>query len=117
MKRALLVAIVLFVSLACGEKAHSDAELMRMARSQSAWDREVAAYQMIERYKPEFGDSLDLMMIDGDASVRRAVLRNIAKTKDRRFLQSLKIVKGSGVDSEDRLLAAEQYKKIEEALE
>lgn len=63
-----------------------------MAVSPSGYEREQAVYAMTGRYQARYREELAACARDTDQSVRKAVYRNIAKTKDGSFVPLLELL-------------------------
>lgn len=66
---------------------------MTQAYSKNAYQREMAVYEMTAHFHPEYEQPLTELLLDEDVSVRRAVIKNIAKTKLKRFNLILDMVR------------------------
>ena len=111
--RTLPVGICALVFLAgCSSQVYTPASLKKMATSQNASDRETATYEMTKNYRSEYLPYLLQAMIDTDISTRRAALRSIANTKERKFIEALKTIE-SYPDKTDAELATTARKALE----
>lgn len=103
------IGAVLMICMAwgCGGGVKSKDEIMKMAASESPYERELAVYEMIRQYNyTDYFNPLSNLMLDIDVSVRRGNMRNIAQTKDARFIPLLQQLAGNS-DPDDRQLATD----------
>jgi hypothetical protein len=111
--RSLLVGVSALVFIAgCSSQVYTPDSLKKMAVSANASDRETAMYEMANNYRPEYYQFILQAMIDSDISTRRAALRSVIKTKDRKFLDALRAVV-KYPDKTDSDLAAAAIKALE----
>lgn len=106
-----LAFLLLAIASGCGSPATTE-DFKKMATSSNPIEREQAAYGLIKNYRSDMFSLVNDLLLDPDISVRRAALRNIAETKDRRYISVLKQFISSS-DALDRQLAAEQTALLE----